>query len=105
MPDIQKYKWGCQMVWADTKLYSAKTMIIKEGEQTSYIYHKKQDKTIFILNGTAQLIIEGKSRMLNAGDKFHIPPKLMHRVIALKQDLTMLEVGTQIEDDVVMVEE
>jgi mannose-6-phosphate isomerase-like protein (cupin superfamily) len=105
MVNASKFKWGYEMVWADTKLYSARTYVINEGEQTSYVYHKKRDKTIFILKGTAQLIIEGKSRMLTAGQVFHIPPKLMHRIIAIKQELTMLEVGTQLEDDVVIVEE
>ena len=105
MVDISKFRWGSEMVWADTKLYSARTYVINEGEQTSYVYHKKRDKTIFILNGTAQLIIEGKSKILVAGETFHIQPKIMHRIVAIKQELTMLEVGTQLEDDIVIVEE
>ena len=103
--DYNKHLWGHEIIWADTKKYSGIMLVITEGEQTSYIYHKKRDKTLFILQGVVKLVIEGRSKMLQHGDTYHIPPKLMHRIIAIKGDATILEVGTPVEDDVIIVEE
>lgn len=105
MVDVKQYPWGYETIWADTKQYAARMFVVTEGHQTAYLYHKKRDKTIFVLQGVVQLMIEGKNRMLNAGEKYHIPPKLMHRVVAIKGDAVILETGTQLEDDIVIVEE
>ena len=78
--------------------------VVLEGNKTPYIYHKKMDTTIFILQGMVQLTTEGQNRVLNAGDKFHIPPNIMHCIVALKNDAVILEAGTAIEDDIVEVE-
>ena len=103
--DYNKHIWGHEIIWANTKKYSSLMMVITEGEQTPYIYHKKRDKTLFILQGIVKLIVEGRNKMLQSGDKYHIPPKLMHRMVALEGDATILEVGTPIEDDIIIVEE
>lgn len=103
--DYTQKPWGFEAVWADTDLYSAHMIIIKENEQTPYMYHKRRDKTIFVLQGIVALVEEGKTRTLGEGEKYHISPKIMHRLIALKTDATILEVGTKIEDDIVIVEE
>lgn len=105
MVDTKKYPWGFEAVYADTKNYSASMFVIIEKQQTPYLYHKKRDKTIFILQGVVQLIVEDKNRVLNAGEKYHIPPQLRHRIIAMQGDATILEVGTPYEDDVVIIEE
>ena len=97
--------WGFEMVWADAKEYSGRILIVREGEKLPYIYHKKQDITLFILQGAVQLVIEGRTKILNEKDSYHIPPKLMHRIMAMKGDATILEVGTAIQDDVVLVEQ
>ena len=57
------------------------------------------------MQGVVQLVVEGRNKVLNEGDTYHITPKLMHRIIALKGDATILESGTHQEDDVVLVEE
>jgi mannose-6-phosphate isomerase-like protein (cupin superfamily) len=99
------YTWGAEIIFANTEKYSGKTIIVLEGEQTPYIYHKKKDKTLFVLQGVVQLVVEGKSKVLQETEDYHIPPKIMHRIIALKGDATILEVGTKIEDDIVIIEE
>lgn len=103
--DYNKYIWGFEMTWADTELYSAHMIVVLENEKTPYQYHKKRDKTIFVLQGTIQLVLEENNKMLNEGEKYHIPPKVMHRVVALKGDATILEAGTKEENDIIIVEE
>ena len=102
--DFEQKPWGHECTWAQTESYSSRIMIIREGETLPYIYHKKQDITLFVLQGIVQLVIEGRSKVLNEGDTYHIPPKLMHRIIAMKGDATILEAGTPLLDDVVVVE-
>ena len=104
MVDYKQFVWGFEMLWADTQQYSAHMIVIKDNEKTPYIYHKKRDKTIFVLHGPVMLVEEGKNRMLNEGEKYHIAPMIMHRFVAIKGAVTILEVGTPIEDDIVTVE-
>jgi mannose-6-phosphate isomerase-like protein (cupin superfamily) len=97
--------WGFEGVVISTELYAAKIMVVKNGEQTPYTYNKTQDKTIYVLQGVANFKIEGTNRMLSEGERYHVLPKMMHKIHAIKGDVTILEVGTKIEDDVVEVEE
>lgn len=105
MAEYIKHHWGYELNWANNKLYSALIMIVLENQQTPYIYHKKRDKTLFILQGGVILVVEDKKKSLQAGESYHIPSGVMHRLIALKSDATILEVGTQLIDDAVLVEE
>lgn len=97
-------QFGFEGIIISTNLYSAKIIVITDGEQTPYIYHKKMDKTIYILQGVANLKVEGTNKMLSEGDRYHIMPKMMHKIHAIKGDVTVLEVGTKLEDDIVEVE-
>lgn len=104
MIDYNKNDWGFDITWVNNDKYSSRILLVREGEKLPYIYHKKYDFTLFILQGVVSLLIEGKQKILNEGDTYHIPPKLMHRIIALKGDATILEAGTSQEDDIVLVE-
>ena len=103
--DKTQHPWGFEITWAKQPSYSGRVLIIKEGERTPYIYHKKRDKTLFILQGVVQLIIEGKNRLLSIGEQFHVLPKMMHRIQAVRGDATVLEVGTELTDDIVVVKD
>ena len=100
-----KTQFGFEGIVISTDLYAAKIIVVTNGEQTSYGYNKKQDKTIYILQGIANVKIEGTNKMLNEGDRYHIIPKMMHKIHAIKGDVTVLEVGVKLEDDFVEVEE
>lgn len=101
----QPHPWGFEIQWADTELYSGNVLIVKEGERTPYVYHKKRDKSVFVLQGVVQLVVEGRNKVLNEGDSYHIPPRIMHRFAAIKGDATILEAGTKLVDDVVVVDD
>jgi len=99
-----KTSWGIEMVWANTDKYSSRVLIVKENESLPYIYHRRQDITLFILQGIIQLTVEGRVKILNEGDTYHLPPKIRFRISAMKGDATILEAGTKLEDDVVEIE-
>ena len=103
--DYAQKDWGFEMCFANTSLYSAHMLVVGEGKQTPRTYNKKRDLTIFVLQGVIVIEGEGKSHTINQGESYHIPPKLIYRLKALTCDATILEVGTKIEDnDVVLVE-
>jgi mannose-6-phosphate isomerase-like protein (cupin superfamily) len=97
--------WGFEGTVVSTDLYSARIIIVLAGERTSYIYQKSRDKTLFILQGVVQLTVEGTTRLLQEGERYHVRPGIMHRIHAVKGDSTVLEVGTKFEEEDVMVVE
>lgn len=102
--NLNKHLWGHEIVWADRENYSGRVIMIKEGERTPYVYNKKRDKVIFVLQGIVQARIEGQNKLLNEGDEMHISPRIMHGFAAIRGDATILEAGTELIDDEVVVE-
>lgn len=103
--DVNKHIWGHEMVLANREAYSGRVLIISEGENTPYVYHKVRDKVVFVLQGIVQAKIEGQVKLLNEGDSLHISPKVMHRFAAVRGDATIVETGTKLVDDEVVVEQ
>ncbi len=49
---------------------------------TVYQEHSHQDKvTIFLIEGSIELTINGKTQILKAGDRFNIPPLTPHSAV------------------------
>jgi len=101
--NYNKTAWGNECIWADTKDYSGRIIIIKEGEKTSFGYHKSRDKTILVLQGIVNLVIENKTKLLSEKDTYHINAHIMHQIVAIKGDATILEVGTKLINDFIEV--
>lgn len=105
MIDSNKKPWGMEATWANTNNYYGKMTIITEGESTPYLYHKRCDKTIFVLQGIVNMTIENVTRTLEEGASHHIRPKMMYKIHAIRGDATILEVGIDYnEDDRVIVD-
>ena len=100
-----KHKWGYELVWANTKHYFARILIVLENEKMPYIYHKKRTKTLLVLNGMMQLFVEGTSKIFNSGESLNVYPNVMHQVMAIKGNVTIIECGTTLEDDMVIISE
>lgn len=101
--------WGQEEIFAVTDHYAGKILTIKQGESLSLQYHEKKEETLRVLDG--QILFEsGSSRdclteeELGAGDTFHVPPRLIHRMTAIT-DCRLLEVSTVELDDVVRLED
>ena len=97
--------WGFRATLVSKNEYSGVVLIVKEGERTPYIYHKKRDKTWVVSQGLIQYTAEGKVRLVGEGEAIHILPGIMHRMAAIKGDATIIEIGTKLLDDVVVVED
>lgn len=95
--------WGAELLCVDAEKYSARIIILKEQERSQYGYNKHRDKTFFILQGIVNLVLEGKNKLLNEHEAYHVLPNVMHQIVALKGDATILEVGTKFENDFIEV--
>jgi quercetin dioxygenase-like cupin family protein len=100
-----KKNWGYELVIANTELYFGLIKIITESEKTPLIYHKKRDISVFVLQGSVIIELEGKKKTLNGGESIHICPKIIYRLFSVKSDATIIEIGSKNEDDTVLIEE
>jgi mannose-6-phosphate isomerase len=102
--------WGYELIYAVTDKYVGKVLHINKGESLSLQFHNKKDETIHIQKGKIQFLTAANPEtpiteiILEAGQSFHITPKLVHRMVAL-EDTDILEVSTPELDDVVRLED
>ena len=102
--------WGYEIIYAVTPQYVGKILFIRKGHQLSLQFHKKKDETIYIQTGHLKFLTALnqnsplKELELKPGDSFHIPPGVVHRMIAL-EDTHVLEVSTPELDDVVRLQD
>ena len=102
-PNAITHVWGAEITWAQTPSYSSRIFVIKEGEAMAFGYHKLLDKTIYVLQGLVQLKLERQSKLLQEGETYHLPAKVIHQLGAVQGDATILECGTALLDDFVEV--
>jgi mannose-6-phosphate isomerase len=100
--------WGHELIFAKTGRYVGKILHVNKGECLSLQYHEMKEETLYVVAGELKLTIEheGDRReiALRAGEAFHIPPRLIHRMEAVL-DTDVAEVSTPELDDVVRLED
>jgi mannose-6-phosphate isomerase len=100
--------WGYELIFAKTERYVGKILHVNRGESLSLQYHVVKEETLFVVSGELLLTIEvdGDRRELSlrAGEAFHIPPRMIHRMLAV-EDTDVAEVSTPELDDVVRLED
>lgn len=100
--------WGHELIFAHTSRYVGKILHVKQGESLSLQYHEMKDETLYVVAGELKLTIEhdGDRRELSlrAGQAFHIPPRMIHRMEAVV-DTDVAEVSTPELEDVVRLED
>lgn len=108
--------WGHEEVWAETKDYLGKVLVIKPDHRLSRQYHLLKEETFRVLSGVLTLEIgqgaEIKTHILQAGDSFHCAPKTIHRMICDKslsdKAVEVLEVSTNpvgTKEDIIRLED
>lgn len=100
--------WGYELIFGHTDRYVGKILHIDRGHSLSLQYHEMKEETLFVVSGELELTIEsdGDRRIvpLRAGEAFHIPPRLIHRMLAI-EDTDVAEVSTPELDDVIRLED
>lgn len=98
--------WGYEIRWAINDKYLGKTLHINAGERLSLQYHEQKDETIYVLDGTAIVQLDGRTHILSQGESLRIQPGQIHRFCAPKETyVKLIEVSTPEIDDVVRVED
>ena len=97
--------WGREVWFAHTDRYAGKILEVKKGHRLSLQLHERKMETQYIYKGRIKLYIGTdeknlKEITLNAGDKFDIEPREIHRIEAL-EDSEIFEVSSPELDDVV----
>lgn len=101
--------WGHEKIFAVTKDYVGKVLVIKAGHQLSLQFHRVKEETIYIQSGKMKLLIENaggemEEHLLAPGMSFHVAPNRKHRMIAV-EDCEVFEVSTPHLEDVVRLED
>jgi mannose-6-phosphate isomerase len=100
--------WGYELIFAKTDRYAGKVLHVNRGECLSLQYHERKEESLYVISGELKLTLEwnGDRRelRLRAGESFHIPPRLIHRMEAI-EDTDVAEVSTPELDDVVRLED
>jgi quercetin dioxygenase-like cupin family protein len=101
--------WGWELIWAETEAYVGKLLFVRAGQSLSLQYHERKEETLYLQAGLAELEIGevGSPRTVvtvEPGRAFHLPPGVVHRIVAL-EDCTLLEASTPDLDDVVRLED
>ncbi len=93
--------WGYEKWLANSDKYCGKLLFLCKGKKTSWHFHKLKDEVFYIHKGSVVVyygrgddLDEAFSLTLTAGDKFHVPIGLRHRVYAL-EDTEVFEFSTQ----------
>ena len=96
--------WGREEWLVVTGKYCLKRLYINEGHRLSLQYHKVKLETMFLEEGVCDLVIVGRTRLMQKGQPYTINPNEVHRLIARK-DSVILEVSTPELNDVVRLQD
>lgn len=103
MQRIEK-PWGYELWWAVTEKYVGKLIHVNQGHSLSLQYHVKKHESMFLMNGEAEILLDGETRAFHSGESVVIPPPVTHRLTAIT-DIEVIEVSTPELDDVVRLED
>lgn len=108
--------WGHETIWALCPKFCGKVLSVKAGHQLSLQYHRRKEEAIYVLSGELKLVVMHSHEKIPdhlgygtyeeihmvKGDCYHIPIRLIHRMVAIT-DVEIAEVSTPEIDDVVRI--
>ena len=109
MLEIGERPWGKYYVLADEPNYKLKRIEVLPGHRLSYQYHYKRQEAWTIVQGTAEITLDGEEKIYNYGETAYIPLGAKHRIKNVGEDLLVfveVQTGTYFgEDDIVRIED
>ena len=101
--------WGHYLNIFDASYTKVKEILIKPGEAPSYQYHHKRSEIWVIVQGTAEVRLDGVGTIHGIGDIIKIPTEAKHQPKNVgEDDLIFIEIqlGEYFgEDDIVRLED
>ena len=93
--------WGYEKWIVNSPEYCGKILFFEKGKRCSWHYHLLKDETFYLQSGRLHLFYgqtddlrESYTKILEPGDKFHVPRKMRHQMYAL-EDSELFEFSTQ----------
>ena len=111
MSNLEKSErpWGRYEVLQESKTHKVKCIWVKPGARLSYQRHKFRAEHWFIVQGTGEVTIDGKTSTVKAGDTVEFPIGVLHRMANTgSEEIIFVEVQTGTyfgEDDIERVED
>lgn len=109
MNTIETRPWGTYEILLDAPNVKVKRIIVNPWSQLSYQYHTKRREQWVVVEGTANVVLDGKTITIKQGESIHIPIEAKHRIMNHSgESLTLIEVQTGTyfgEDDIVRLED
>lgn len=79
--------WGEELLLVETPLYTLKRLTYRAGHQGGFQLHERKDEAFTLHSGGAEVtwVEDGqvRSRCMQPGDTFHVPPGMPHKVRAI----------------------
>ena len=101
--------WGEYFVLEDCPTHKVKRIIVKQGGRLSYQYHHQRSEVWTIVQGQAQVTLDGEMKEYGPGEVIQIPLGMKHRIQNPGSDLLIfieVQLGTYFgEDDIVRLED
>jgi mannose-6-phosphate isomerase-like protein (cupin superfamily) len=97
--------WGREVWWAETDRYLGKVLEVRPGQALSSQYHETKHETMLVVQGDGILTLDGVEIALTPGVRVPIAPGNVHRLVAGRDGIMVVEVSTAYPDDVVRVED
>jgi mannose-6-phosphate isomerase len=101
-----KRPWGRWERFTANEKTTVKLMYIKKGGRLSYQYHLHRAEFWKVVSGKVKVTLNGRTKILEAGDTSGAPLKAKHRIEGLK-DSIILEIahGDYNENDIVRLQD
>ena len=98
--------WGHEIIWAETKDYVGKILVIEAGHRLSKQYHETKEETLYVLEGILLNHLDDEIQKFAPGSCIHVNPKQVHRFGATENKyVKVVEVSTNHLEDVVRLED
>lgn len=101
MQEFETRPWGDFKVLSETKLYKIKQITVTPGHRLSLQSHRYRSEHWYVIQGTAETMINGNKKKLIAGEAIDIPIGAVHRVANVgNAELVFIEIqtGTSFEE-------
>ncbi|HEV3327803.1 MAG TPA: phosphomannose isomerase type II C-terminal cupin domain [Acidimicrobiales bacterium] len=108
--EVEERPWGSFEVLSDTEAHSkVKYMTVHPGRRLSYQSHERRAEHWIIVQGTAEVLLDGVTHVLTVGESIDVPCGARHRC-ANPGDVDLVFVEVQRgdyfgEDDIVRYED
>lgn len=108
-PQYEERPWGNYTVIDEGQHYKVKRLVVLPGKRMSYQLHHQRDEHWMVVQGQAQVTLEGKESIVETGRTVDVPVGAAHRIANPgNETLVLIEIqrGNYLgEDDIVRLED